>query len=436
MEPGRKRSTGILHPDKRKSRIQNKEIRMIDTSTQKERYILVSVYGEDEDRAESLVNELAFLTETAGGEAVCKVMQHLEHPNPATYIGKGKAEEISLLIDELNADGIICDDELTAIQIRNLSDILKVKVIDRTILILDIFAAHALTAEGKLQVEMAQLEYRASHLAGIGKALSRLGGGIGTRGPGETKLETDKRAIRKRLSSLKAEIKKLKESRNTGRQKRMQSGIPVAAIVGYTNAGKSTFLNRVTAADVKEADMLFATLDPTTRLCSLPDGMEVLLTDTVGFISKLPHNLIDAFRSTLEEAKYADILIHVVDASDPDLDMHMDVVYKTLRELDVTGKPVITVFNKMDLVSDEDGLRDTRADMTVRTSLKNGEGNEELLRKISELILKGQKHIDTVIPYNEGDRLSLVRRRGRIILEEYTPEGVHIEAYVPETLGI
>ena len=319
---------------------------MIDTSTQKERYILVSVYGEDEDRAESLVNELAFLTETAGGEAVCKVMQHLEHPNPATYIGKGKAEEISLLIDELNADGIICDDELTAIQIRNLSDILKVKVIDRTILILDIFAAHALTAEGKLQVEMAQLEYRASHLAGIGKALSRLGGGIGTRGPGETKLETDKRAIRKRLSSLKAEIKKLKESRNTGRQKRMQSGIPVAAIVGYTNAGKSTFLNRVTAADVKEADMLFATLDPTTRLCSLPDGMEVLLTDTVGFISKLPHNLIDAFRSTLEEAKYADILIHVVDASDPDLDMHMDVVYKTLRELDVTGKPVITVLTR------------------------------------------------------------------------------------------
>lgn len=409
---------------------------MIDNRINHEKYVLVGVYDKDEERALAMLSELALLTDTAGGECVCKVTQHLENPNPSTYIGKGKAEEIALLIDELGADGVICDDELTAVQIRNLSDILNVKVIDRTILILDIFAAHAMTSEGKLQVEMAQLEYRASHLAGIGKALSRLGGGIGTRGPGETKLETDKRAVRRRISSLRSEIKRLKESRNTGRQKRTQSGIPVAAIVGYTNAGKSTLLNRITNAGVKEEDRLFATLDPTTRLCSLPDGMEVLLTDTVGFISKLPHDLIDAFRSTLEEAKYADIIIHVVDASDPESDMHMDVVYETLHDLGITGKPVITVFNKMDMVKDGDLFRDIRADMTVRTSMKNGEGKEVFLEKLRDLILREQKHIDMIIPFDEGDKLSLIRRRGRIIKEEYLPEGTRIEAYVPESIGV
>ena len=409
---------------------------MIETKIYHEKYVLVAVYDKDEEKALTMLSELALLTDSAGGECVCKVTQHLENPNPSMYIGKGKAEEISVLIDELGADGVICDDELTAVQIRNLSNILNVKVIDRTILILDIFAAHAMTSEGKLQVEMAQLEYRASHLAGIGKALSRLGGGIGTRGPGETKLETDKRAIRKRISSLRSVIKRLKESRNTGRQKRIQSGIPVAAIVGYTNAGKSTLLNRITKAGVKEEDRLFATLDPTTRLCSLPDGMEVLLTDTVGFISKLPHNLIDAFRSTLEEAKYADIIIHVVDASDPELDMHMDVVYETLHNLGVTGKPVITVFNKMDMVKDVDSLRDIRADMTVRASMKNGDGKEVFLEKVRDLILRGQKHIDLIIPFDEGDKLSLIRRRGQIIKEEYIPDGTHIEAYVPGNIGI
>ena len=409
---------------------------MIENKIRHEKYVLAAVYDKDEEKALAMLSELALLTDTAGGECVCKVTQHLETPNPSTYIGKGKAEEISALIDELGADGVICDDELTAVQIRNLSDILNVKVIDRTILILDIFAAHAMTSEGKLQVEMAQLEYRASHLAGIGKALSRLGGGIGTRGPGESKLETDKRAIRRRISSLRSEVKRLKQNRDTGRQKRTQSGIPVAAIVGYTNAGKSTLLNRITNAGVKEEDRLFATLDPATRLCTLPDGMEVLFTDTVGFISKLPHDLIDAFRSTLEEAKYADIIIHVVDASDPEADMHMDVVYETLHDLGITGKPVITVFNKMDLVKDGELLRDIRADMTIRTSMKNGDGKEGFLEKVRDLILRGQKHIDMMIPFNEGDRLSLIRRRGRVIKEEYLPEGTHIEAYVPESTGI
>ena len=272
---------------------------MLETSEIKEKYILAAVFDEDENAAQASLSELAELTDTAGAQAVCKVLQHLEHPNPSTYMGKGKAEEIKTLIRHFEADGIICDDELTPVQIRNLSDILDTKVIDRTILILDIFAAHATTAEGKLQVEMAQLKYRASHLTGLGKSLSRLGGGIGTRGPGETKLESDRRAIRRRLGVLGAEIEKLGKVRKTGRKKRLNSNIPVAAIVGYTNAGKSTLLNTLTNANILEADRLFATLDPTTRLCSLPSGQKILLTDTVGFINKLPHNLVDAFRSTL-----------------------------------------------------------------------------------------------------------------------------------------
>ncbi len=407
---------------------------MIDTKKQKEKYILVGVFDRDEEAAEASLSELSELAETAGADAVCTVLQHLEHPNASTYVGKGKVEEIAVLIHQFDADGIICDDELSPVQIRNLSDILDVKVIDRTILILDIFASHASTAEGKLQVETAQLRYRASHLSGIGKALSRLGGGIGTRGPGETKLETDRRAIRRRLGLLNDEIKKLSEIRKNGRKKRLESSIPVAAIVGYTNAGKSTLLNSLTDAGILEEDKLFATLDPTTRLCTLPQGQELLLTDTVGFINKLPHNLIDAFKSTLEEAKYADILLHVVDASDPDVDSHMEVVYKTLAELEITGKPILTVFNKMDLAASEDFLRDDKADITVKTSLKTGTGKEQFLEKLGELLLNGQKHIDLILPYNKADKLSKIRSRGRIIREEYLPEGIGVEAYIPENM--
>ena len=409
---------------------------MINTKEIKEKYILVGIFDRDEEAAEASLAELSELTETAGAEAVCFVLQHLEHPNMSTYVGKGKVDEISILLRQFEADGIICDDELTPVQIRNLSDILNVKVIDRTILILDIFAAHASTAEGKLQVETAQLKYRASHLTGLGRALSRLGGGIGTRGPGETKLEVDRRAIRHRLGVLNGEIKKLAETRKTGRKKRLESSIPVAAIVGYTNAGKSTLLNRLTKADILEEDKLFATLDPTTRKSMLPEGQEILLTDTVGFINKLPHNLIDAFRSTLEEAKYADFLIHVVDASDPNVDTHMDVVYDTLRELDITGKPILTVFNKTDLIEGEVILRDKKADMTVRTSLKTGEGAGTVLEKISELLLRGQRYIETVIPYKDGEMLSKIRKNGRLIREEYLPEGIRVEAFISDDMGI
>ncbi|MCR5651081.1 MAG: GTPase HflX [Lachnospiraceae bacterium] len=372
---------------------------MIYTESKKEKYILVGIFGNDEDKAEASLSELEELAHTAGADVDCIVLQHLEHPNASTYVGKGKVEEIACLVRQCDADGIICDDELTPVQIRNLSDILDVKVIDRTILILDIFAAHASTAEGKLQVETAQLRYRASHLSGIGKALSRLGGGIGTRGPGETKLETDRRTIRRRLGVLNEEIKKLSEVRKNGRKKRLDSSIPVAAIVGYTNAGKSTLLNSLTGAGILEEDKLFATLDPTTRLCTLPQGQEILLTDTVGFINKLPHNLIDAFKSTLEEAKYADILIHVVDGSDPGVRSHMDVVYGTLRELEITGKPILTIFNKMDLAGEDVILRDDNADITVKASLKTGMGVEQLLEKLGDLLLKDQQYIDIILLY-------------------------------------
>ncbi len=409
---------------------------MFETKEVLEKYILVGVFDRDGEAAEASLSELSELADTAGAEAVCTVLQRLEHPDSATYVGKGKVEEIAVLTEQLGADGIICDDELTPVQIRNLSDALDVKVIDRTILILDIFAAHASTAEGKLQVETAQLKYRASHLSGLGKVLSRLGGGIGTRGPGETKLEVDRRAIRHRLGVVNDEIKKLSEVRKTGRKRRLESNTPVAAIVGYTNAGKSTLLNRLTGAGIPEEDKLFATLDPTTRLCTLPGGQELLLTDTVGFINKLPHNLIDAFRSTLEEAKYANILIHVVDASDPDIDVHMKVVYETLRELEVIGKPVLTVFNKMDLTEGEVVLRDNRADASVKTSLKTEDGKDALLEKIGELLLKDQKHIEVILPYNEADKLAHIRSSGRLIREEYLPEGVLVEAYIPGSVRL
>ena len=354
---------------------------------EKEKYILVGIAENDEEEAYSSLDELADLLDTAGGETLFQFIQKREHPDPATYIGKGKAEELRELIDMHEADGIVCDDELSPAQIRNLSQILDCKVIDRTILILDIFAAHAMTGEGKLQVEMAQLKYRASHLQGLGVGLSRQGGGIGTRGPGETKLETDRRRIKTRISSLNKEIQHLKQMRENTRKRRVNGTTPIAAIIGYTNAGKSTLLNRLTEAEVYADDKLFATLDPTTRKCRLPNGTQYLLTDTVGFINKLPHNLIDAFRSTLEEAKYADVLIHVVDASDPEYDMHIRIVYDTLRELGIEGKPIVTVFNKMDkLPADHDEkLFDERADSCVLASVKNGHGLDKLFEALINL---------------------------------------------------
>ena len=398
-----------------------------------ERYILVAVATGDEEKAWASLDELAELLDTAGGETACQVVQNLQHPDRGTYIGKGKALEIRDMLEVQEAAGIICDDELSPSQLRNLSDLIDAKVLDRTMLILDIFAAHATTREGKTQVEIAQLKYRYSRLRGMGEALSRLGAGIGTRGPGETKLETDRRVIQKRIKILSDDIETMKRARDTTRRKRSSNAVPTAAIVGYTNAGKSTLLNRLTSSDVLSEDKLFATLDPTTRTAVLPDGQTVLFTDTVGVINKLPHNLIDAFRSTLEEAGYADIIVQVIDASDENSELHMQVVRDTLRDLDITGKPVITVWNKCDLT--DAVLRDFGADASVRISAKTGEGIDEFYDALTE-ILKGRRvYVDTVIPYRDASVIAEIRKYGQLISEEFEAEGTHVKAYVPRALA-
>ena len=335
---------------------------MIELKEQEERVILVAVStGEDDDTAAS-VDELEELASTAGAVTVGKVIQNRENVHPGTYLGKGKIEEVKELLWELDATGIICDDELSPAQLKNLEDALDTKVMDRTMVILDIFASRARTREGKIQVELAQLRYRAVRLVGLRNSLSRLGGGIGTRGPGEKKLEVDRRLIHERISQLKSELEDVKRHREVVRKKRENGGALTAAIVGYTNAGKSTLLNRLTQAGILAEDKLFATLDPTTRALTLPGGERVLLTDTVGFIRKLPHHLIEAFKSTLEEAKYSDVILHVVDCSNPQMDMQMHVVYETLRQLEITDKEIVTVFNKIDREGADTAGRDMAAD--------------------------------------------------------------------------
>ena len=400
-----------------------------------EKYILVAVSSGDEEAAWDSLDELADLLDTAGGETVFKAVQNLPHPDRATYIGKGKAEELRDMIGIYEADGLICDDELTASQMRNLSDITGSKVIDRTTLILDIFAAHAKTREGKLQVEIAQQKYRYARLRGMGEALSRLGGGIGTRGPGETKLETDRRVIQKRIKILSEDIEAMKTARDTARKRRSSGAVPAAAIVGYTNAGKSTLLNRLTGADVLSEDKPFATLDPTTRSAFLPDGQKLLFTDTVGFINKLPHNLVDAFRSTLEEAGYADIIVHVIDASDPQAELHRRIVYDTLADLGISDKPVVTVWNKADLVPEGELFRDFDADASVKVSAKTGEGLEDLHDALSKILKDGRTYIETVIPYSEAALVSVIRSSGQLISEEYEEDGIHVKAYVPQAVA-
>lgn len=400
-----------------------------------EKYILAAVASGDEEAAWDSLDELADLLDTAGGVTVFQVVQNLAHPDRSTYIGKGKAEELREAIEIHEADGIICDDELTASQMRNLSELTGAKVIDRTTLILDIFAAHARTREGKLQVEIAQQKYRYARLRGMGEALSRLGAGIGTRGPGETKLETDRRVIQKRIKILSDDIEAMKRARDTARKKRSSNAVPTVAIVGYTNAGKSTLLNRLTGSDVLSEDKLFATLDPTTRAALLPDGQQVLFTDTVGFINKLPHNLIDAFRSTLEEAGYADIIVHVIDASDPQADLHLKVVYDTLVELGITDKPVITVWNKSDLVAEDALFRDFGADASVKISAKTGAGLDEFYNELTRILRDSRVYIDTVIPYKKTAVVAEIRKTGQLLSEDYEDEGVHIKAYVPRALA-
>lgn len=404
---------------------------MFETEKTEERVILMGVcVGAEEETAESL-DELAELVKTAGAMCVGRVVQKREQIHPGTYMGRGKLEEIKELLWETEATGIVCDDELSPAQIGNLGDELHTKIMDRTLLILDIFAARAITSEGKIQVELAQLKYRQSRLTGYGTSLSRLGGGIGTRGPGEKKLEMDRRLIKSRIARLNRELKEIQNHREVVREQRRREMLPVLAIVGYTNAGKSTLLNRLTGAEVLAEDKLFATLDATTRGYRLGSGQEILFTDTVGFIRKLPHHLVEAFRSTLEEAKYADVILHVVDASNPQMDIQMHIVYETLKNLGIQDKPVITVFNKQDCIAEPVVLRDFQADETVCLSAITGEGLDQLESCI-EKALRGEKTaLWHVFSYQEASKLQMIRKYGELLSEEYLEEGIFVKAYVP-----
>ncbi|WP_461810126.1 GTPase HflX [Faecalimonas sp.] len=409
-------------------------VEMIELSKKIEKVILVGVSVEENDDMEKSLDELEELARTAGAITVGRVIQKREQIHPATYVGKGKIEEIKELLWETEATGIICDDELSPAQLGNLQDALDTKVMDRTLIILDIFAERASTSEGKIQVELAQLKYRQSRLIGLGKSLSRLGGGIGTRGPGEKKLEMDRRLIKGRIAQLNRELKEVKRHRELTREQRNRNHLPVIAIVGYTNAGKSTLLNKLTGASVLEEDKLFATLDPTTRGLKLQSKQEILLTDTVGFIRKLPHHLIEAFKSTLEEAKFADIILHVVDASNPQLDEQMHIVYETLQQLEVVNKPIITAFNKQDKADDEMIIRDFKADYLVKISAKTGIGLDILLETIEEVLRQQKVMVERVYPYGEAGKIQLIRKYGELLVEEYREEGIFVKAYVPVEL--
>lgn len=397
-----------------------------------ERVILVGVSQQDGDDAEDSVAELAELVETAGAVVVGTLIQKRENIHPGTYVGTGKVFELEELIEETGATGIVCDDELSPAQLKNLEEALKTKAMDRTLIILDIFAARASTSEGKIQVELAQLKYRLSRLSGLGRSLSRLGGGIGTRGPGEKKLEMDRRLINSRVAQLNRELKEVQRHREVNRQQRKRSGIPVVAVVGYTNAGKSTLLNHLTNAEVLEEDKLFATLDPTTRILELTNHQKVLMTDTVGFIRKLPHHLIDAFRSTLEEAKYADIILHVVDASNPQMDKQMYIVYDTLRNLEVEGKKIITAFNKTDRIGQPEPLHDFRAERTVHISAKYGDGLEDLKNILEEILREEKDFLECTIPYRDAGVIQKIREKGELLSEEYREDGIFVRAWVPK----
>ena len=380
--------------------------------------------------AESSMDELSELAKTAGAEELARVLQKREAYEPATVIGEGKLAEVKELCGSLGAELLIFDCELTASQIRNVEDETDVRVIDRTMLILDIFAGRAVSREGKLQVELAQLKYRLPRLMGIGASLSRLGGGIGTRGPGETQLETDRRHIRRRIDKLSAELKELEERRGYARDRRKKDSVQVGAIVGYTNAGKSTLLNLLTGADVLAEDKLFATLDPTSLAIELPDGRSLLLVDTVGLIRRLPHHLVEAFKSTLEEAACADIIIHVCDVSDPEAAEKADVTLKTLADLGAAEIPVVTVLNKCDLLTEnipED-------DSTVKISAKKAQGIDRLLQVVAANLPETAKRMKLLLPYDKAGFTAKLRENGKVFTEEYTETGVLVDALVDQML--
>ncbi|MBE5905712.1 MAG: GTPase HflX [Lachnospiraceae bacterium] len=399
-----------------------------------ERVILVGICLREGDDTQDSMAELEELCNTAGAVTVGKIVQNREQVHPGHYVGTGKLEEIRLMLSALEATGIVCDDELSPAQIKNLENELHCKVMDRTLIILDIFAQRATTSEGKIQVELAQLRYRATRLVGYGRSMSRQGGQIGNRGPGEKKLEVDRRLIKTRISQLKAELAEVQRHREVTRLSREKSSTKVAAIVGYTNAGKSTLLNHLTDAAVLEEDKLFATLDPTTRNLKLDSGQEILLTDTVGFVRKLPHHLVEAFKSTLEEAKYADYIIHVVDASNPQRDKQMHIVYETLRQLGVSGKKILTLFNKQDIVADKDVLKDLQADKTLYISAKKDEGLDEVKVVLEEFLREDKTLLEKVFRYEDASKIQSIRKYGELLEEEYRQDGIYVKAYVPKEM--
>lgn len=395
----------------------------------KERVLLAGVHtgARDSlsDTTEESIAELCELAKTANAEVVATVIQNKADIEAATYMGEGKLTEIKEFVENEDVDAVIFDDELSPVQIRNLSELLEVKVIDRTVLILDIFAARAKSGEGKLQVELAQQKYLLPRLRGMGAVLSRTGGGIGTRGPGETKLESDRRHISRRIAALESDIKEIGKHRELLRSRRKKDGVITACLVGYTNAGKSTLMNTLTDSGVLAEDKLFATLDTTSRAITLPDNRKILLTDTVGFIRKLPHHLVQAFKSTLTETAEADLLIYVIDASNPQYQTHIKVVDSVLSDIGAGGKPTVYVYNKVDLVDDALGFScDEKT--SVGISAKTGENIEKLIELIAETAPGKKQEITVLIPYSEGALVSELHQNQKILSEEYLAEGTKL----------
>lgn len=409
---------------------------MFENKDLEEKVILFCVDLDNGEDVEVNLDELEELVKTAGATVVGRLVQKKDGIDKATYIGSGKTMELREMVEELGATGVVCDDELSPMQLKNLEEAVDTKIMDRTMVILDIFAGRATTREGKIQVELAQLKYRSSRLIGMRSSLSRLGGGIGTRGPGEKKLEIDRRIIRDRISQLQRELEDVKSHRDVMRKQRMAGDLPIVSIVGYTNAGKSTLLNHLTDAGVLEEDKLFATLDPTSRNLKLLNGQEIIITDTVGFIRKLPHHLINAFRSTLEEAKYADIILHVVDVSNPQADSHIITVYETLDSLGVENKTIITAFNKIDKVEEMPIIKDFKADAIVNIAAKKEIGFDKLMETLADEINKCRKYVEKLISYNDAGIINKIRKSGTLLSEEYREDGIFIKAYVDGSFNI
>ena len=400
-----------------------------------ERAVLVGLnadcFTKEQTATDASLEELEALLETAGGFCTGKVLQNRHTPDSHSFIGEGKAQEVRMLVEATESTMVVFDNELSPGHIRALEDILGVTVLDRSALILDIFAQRAKTKEGRLQVELAQYKYLLPRLSGMGASLSRQGGGIGTRGPGETKLESDRRHIRERIARLQTELEQVRQVRSVQRERRMKNSVPVVAIVGYTNAGKSTLLNKLTDAGIPANNRLFDTLDTTSRQLSVSDTLDVILSDTVGFISKLPHHLVDAFRATLEELEYADLLLHVIDAADPDREAHIQVVDSLIAKLAKPGTPVLQLYNKADLVSPVDI---PIGKDVVAISAKKGTGTDKLLSAIEKALGHSRHHIEVLIPYSMGGTLDVLHNNAQVLGVDYTEKGILVDAVVDPIL--